>query len=85
MHHTCLRQFAIAVLLGKSVDLPICHGHVIHAVCVCVCVSMCKHSHRSNLGENLKCKNDVNKFGHLQSGCDIANVVLRALDLLFQG
>ena len=55
------------------------HGHVIHS-----CMSGCKNrSHRSNLGEK-KVKNDVYRFWHLQSACDIASVVLRDLDLFFK-
>ena len=29
--------------LGKSIDFPINHGHVIHFVCVCVCVCVCQN------------------------------------------
>ena len=42
-------------------------------IALCVCDN---RSHRSNL--------DVYRFCHLQSGCDIASVILLDLDLLFQ-
>ena len=65
--------------LGKSVDMPIAMGKS----CSTVCMSVTIIRTGQILANILIVKNDV--YRHLQSGCDIASVVLRDRDQLFQG
>ena len=75
------------LILGKSVYLPITMGMSCNSVCVCVCVWVCVTivSTGQILAKIKNVKNDGYRFWHLQSGCDIASVVLRHHDQLFQG
>ena len=74
------------ILLGKSAMLPIAIALSRSSVCVCLCV--CKKESWAQVKSWRKSKikkNDVYRFWHLQSACDIASVVLADIYKLFQG